>query len=190
MGRLGGVDKFDTSWMTETLEVPGQTVRVTGHVKWFDAAKGFGFVVADQGGPDILLHANVLRNYGQGSVADASEVELEVQRTERGLQAVEVISVTPPVMSDAASSFDTFVEDLTDVELTPARVKWFDKAKGFGFANSYGETNDIFLHIEVLRKCGLADLEAGEAVCLRIVEGDRGQMAAEVHAWDYATTND
>lgn len=190
MGRLGSVDSFDTSLMTDTLEKTGQTTRVTGHVKWFDATKGFGFVVADSGGPDILLHANVLRNYGQGSVADASTVELEVQRTERGLQAVEVISVVPPEQDEESSGFEIDVDNLDDIELTPARVKWFDKAKGFGFANAYGERNDIFLHIEVLRKCGLADLEAGEAVCLRIVDGERGQMAAEVHAWDYAISTD
>ncbi len=163
---------------------------VSGHVKWFDAAKGFGFVVADAGGPDILLHANVLRNFGQGSIADASLVELQVQRTERGLQAVEVIAVTPPEGDEQMEGFTLGVDDLSDAALTPSRVKWFDKAKGFGFANAYGDAQDIFLHIEVLRKCGLADLEAGEAVCLRIVEGDRGQMAAEVHSWDYALSND
>ena len=38
---------------------------VEGLVKWFDPTKGFGFVVPDSGGPDILLHANVLRNFGQ-----------------------------------------------------------------------------------------------------------------------------
>ncbi len=186
MGRLGGVENFDASSMTDTTDAAGEDLPVAGHVKWFDAAKGFGFVVADTGGPDILLHANVLRNFGQGSIADASSVELRVQRTERGLQAVEVVSVTPPETDEADMGFEALAENLDDIELTPARVKWFDKAKGFGFANAYGETADIFLHIEVLRKCGLADLEAGEAVCLRIVDGERGQMAAEVHAWDYA----
>ena len=55
-----------------------------GHVKWFDPVKGFGFVVADEGGPDILLHANVLRNFGQSSVADRAGIQLTVQQTERG----------------------------------------------------------------------------------------------------------
>lgn len=190
MGRLGGVDSFDTAWMTETLENASEDSQVTGHVKWFDATKGFGFVVADAGGPDILLHANVLRNFGQGSIADASAVELRVQKTERGLQATEVLAVTPPEAGEDLSGFDALVGDLSDVALTPARVKWFDKAKGFGFANAYESDDDIFLHIEVLRKCGLADLDAGEAVCLRIVDGDRGQMAAEVHSWDYALQNE
>ena len=70
--------------------------RVQGQVKWFDPTKGFGFVIAELCGPDILLHANVLRNFGQGSVVDGSRIDLMVQDTQRGLQAVEVISITPP----------------------------------------------------------------------------------------------
>ena len=70
--------------------------------------------------------------------------------------------------------------------LEPARVKWFDKIKGFGFANVYGRSEDVFIHIEVLRRSGFADLQAGEAVCLRIFEGERGRMAAQVCAWESA----
>jgi len=189
MGSLGGVEKFDAVWMTENSEISDDTRFVVGQVKWFDAVKGFGFVVSDAGGPDILLHANVLRNFGQGSVADGSGVELRVQETDRGIQAVEVLAITPPAAdeTDAGPAHD--VGDLSDLELIPARVKWFDKAKGFGFANAYGHRDDIFLHIEVLRRCGLADLQAGEAICVRIVAGERGQMAGEVHTWDYAVTN-
>ena len=78
-----------------------ETRRVQGQVKWFDPSKGFGFVIADLGGPDILLHANVLRNFGQGSVVDGSTIELIVQDTQRGLQATEVLSIVPP-QSDSA----------------------------------------------------------------------------------------
>ncbi|WP_159810455.1 cold-shock protein [Litoreibacter roseus] len=175
--------------MNETTSVSESDFCIVGRVKWFDAVKGFGFVVADTGGPDILLHANVLRNFGQGSVADNSEVELRVQQTDRGLQAVEVLSLTPPTLDPETSALPIMDVNLDGIGLTPARVKWFDKAKGFGFANAYGTSEDIFLHVEVLHRCGLADLQSGEAVCLRIVEGDRGKLAAEVHAWDYATTN-
>ncbi len=70
--------------------------------------------------------------------------------------------------------------------LEPARVKWFDKGKGFGFANVWGKPEDVFIHIEVLRRSGFADLAAGEAVCLRVIDGRRGRMAAQVVAWDMA----
>jgi CspA family cold shock protein len=190
MGKLGNADFFGSVLMNENTQIESDAFFVEGQVKWFDAVKGFGFVLSDDGGPDILLHANVLRNFGQGSVADASKIELKVQRTERGLQAIEVVSITPP--EPEADQEDVFAldVDLDDVDLTPARVKWFDKAKGFGFANAYGSSDDIFLHVEVLRRCGLADLQAGEAVCVRVVDGARGHMAAAVYYWDYAITND
>lgn len=69
---------------------------VMGRVKWFDPTKGFGFVVSDEGGPDILLHANVLRNFGQSSVADSAGIEIVIQETERGMQATQVLRIDPP----------------------------------------------------------------------------------------------
>ncbi|MCW8841925.1 MAG: cold shock domain-containing protein, partial [Rhodobacteraceae bacterium] len=74
--------------------------RIVGEVKWFDPVKGFGFVVSDEGGPDVLLHANVLRNFGQSTVADSARIELDVQSTERGVQAVEVLRIEVPRASD------------------------------------------------------------------------------------------
>jgi len=161
--------------------------RVSGHVKWFDPAKGFGFLVADEGGPDILLHANVLRNYGQGSVADGARIDVVVQTTSRGLQAVEVLGITPPDMPDIAPLEDfsgVSPDEIAAAPLEPARVKWFDKAKGFGFANVFGRGEDVFIHVEVLRRSGLSDLFPGEALALRSISSSRGRMAVEVLAWE------
>jgi CspA family cold shock protein len=158
-----------------------------GQVKWFDAGKGFGFVVAEGGGPDILLHANVLRNYGQSSIADGALVEIAVQETARGVQATEILSITPPPREQAAAAAEAADEaPRADGPLLPARVKWFDKSKGFGFANVFGRAEDVFVHMEVLRACGMADLLPGEAICLRVTEGPRGAMAAEVRSWEFA----
>lgn len=174
----------------ERMEKGSEDRRVAGHVKWFDPTKGFGFVVADAGGPDILLHANVLRNFGQSSVADDAFVEISVQETDRGVQALEVFSIKPPkndgVETDAS---DELVADFgdADVPFEPARVKWFDKAKGFGFANVFGSDEDIFVHVETLRRSGFADLQPGEAVCLKVVDGKRGRMASIVTSWDTAS---
>lgn len=158
-----------------------------GVVKWFDPKKGFGFILPDDGGADVLLHANVLRNFGQSSVADNAEIEVDVLDTERGQQAVEVFEITPPQdgldytlqMPDGE-----LLGDIEGLELEPARIKWFDKGKGFGFANVFGNSEDVFIHIEVLRRSGFADLQAGEAVCIVTREGKRGRMAVLVKSWD------
>ena len=167
--------------------------RISGVVKWFDQSKGFGFVVAETGGVDILLHANVLRNFGQSSVADGAKVEILVQDTSRGLQAVEVVSIktsdwgSQPLLAD--------FEDLDPVVmkaavLEPARVKWFDKIKGFGFATIFKRPEDVFLHIEVLRQSGLSDLASGEALAVKAIDGKRGRMAVEICAWDLANASE
>jgi len=166
---------------------------VQGLVKWFDPVKGFGFVVADDGGADILLHVNVLRNFGQSSITDGSAIEILTHRTERGVQAIEVVSITPPERGDTPVLND-FIEldigDLNDIPLEAARVKWFDKGKGFGFANIFGQSDDVFLHVEVLRHSGLADLQPGEALAMRVIDGKRGLMAAEVMAWEMAVSDE
>lgn len=170
-----------------------ETDQIAGTVKWFDPVKGFGFVVADTGGPDILLHVNVLRNFGQSSVADSARLNVRVQKTDRGVQAVEVLQIVPPEQDEATTLTDIAEldpESVADAPLEPGRVKWFDKGKGFGFANVFGRSDDIFLHIEVLRRSGLSDLQPGEALALRVIDGKRGQMASEVLAWEAALSRD
>jgi CspA family cold shock protein len=155
---------------------------VRGRVKWFDIAKGYGFVVADDQNGDILLHSNVLKVFGFTSVAEGAEIVVEVQRTERGRQAVEVVDILPsPEVVPPTDAFNG-----TDLaELEPARVKWFDRGKGFGFVNIYGKPEDVFLHMEVLRQFGYGEVTAGDVLAVRVSEGPRGPMVYEVRSWDY-----
>lgn len=167
----------------------GDPTTMRGKVKWFDAGKGFGFILPDDGGGDVLLHANVLRAYGQGAVSDGAEIVVMVQQTARGRQAVEVVSIVPPPMpptTEMAEIADIDAEMLASLVLEPARVKWFDRARGFGFANVFGCEGDVFVHIEVLRRSGFAEVQPGEAICLRCIDGRRGRMAVLVAPWEAA----
>lgn len=164
---------------------------VMGRVKWFDPVKGFGFLSDPEGGSDVLLHGNVLRSFGQSSIVEGAIVEVRAIATARGRQAAEVLSVAPPAADPTPPIAELEALGDTDIEalpLLPARVKWFDRNKGFGFANVFGRRGDVFLHVEVLRRCGFADLIAGEAVCLRIFTAQRGMIAAQVAAWEKAVT--
>ena len=160
--------------------------RLCGVVKWFDPSKGFGFIVADGTQGDILLNANVLRNFGQSSIADNARIEFIAQGTTKGVQATVVLSIAPPeTTSESLADFESADdEEVAQLPLEAARVKWFDKAKGFGVANIWGSSEDVSVHVEILRRSGLADLQAGEVVAIRVISGKRGKMAAEVCSWE------
>ena len=154
-------------------------------MKWFDRSKGFGFIVDDEGGADILLHANALRSYGQSSVTDGASIRVLAQKTQRGWQAVEVVDLTPPTLADLSEATGCPIPaGLSELTAQPARVKWFDKSKGFGFCNVFGQSADVFIHMEVLRLSGYSDLQPGEAIAVKVVDGERGRMAALVLSWE------
>ena len=159
---------------------------VACRVKWFDPKKGFGFLLPEDGGADILLHANVLRAAGRSTVADGVLVEAEIVEVNGRRQAQSVVAIhaaDSQTIPNLAQFATLDPEALQALPYQPARVKWYDQVKGIGFANVFGLADDVFLHVEVLRAAGIASLETGEAVALRTVQGDRGWMAIEVMDW-------
>jgi CspA family cold shock protein len=102
------------------------------------------------------------------------------------MQAEQVLSITPPQSEAILSPPDMAAfspEDIAKYPIEPARVKWFNRASGFGFANTFQSEDDIFIHVEILRRSGLSDLQSGEAIGLRVIDGERGRMAIEVVSW-------
>jgi len=159
---------------------------VQGHVKWFDTTKGYGFVVTSDDDGDVLLHGNVLRVFGFTSVAEGAEIVLRVQSTERGRQAIEVVDIVPSEPTgEAAAILVQLPPGAAAGPLEPARVKWFDRVKGFGFVNLYGKSEDVFLHMETLRQYGYGEVVAGDVLAVRVTAGPRGPMVYEVRSWDY-----
>jgi len=165
---------------------------LTGQVKWFDPAKGFGFIIPDDGGSDILLHENVLFDFGLSSVLEGSHIECDVADTDRGRQVTEIHKLDAPIV-DPTDVLTEILPGGTDIGamlreavLLPARVKWFDKSKGFGFVNIFGQSDDIFVHVEVMRAYGMAALERGSALAIKYTDGPKGLIAIELRQWDDA----
>jgi len=165
--------------------------RVTGTVKWFDATRGFGFVVSDSVQGDILVHFSVLREHDRRSLPEGAIVECLVAAQERGLQARKVLSIdlshaSVPELQRAQSDQSDRVNPAALLDqagpFEPVRVKWFNRLRGYGFLVRDGDPDDtdIFVHMETVRRGGLPDLVPDQPLRARIAVGRKGPLAVEV----------
>jgi CspA family cold shock protein len=166
-------------------------IRVTGKVKWFNVAKGYGFIVSKEVTGDVLLHRSVVEAFGCTAVLDGATVECDVTRKPARdgvvskFQALRLLSVDP-------SS-----RELTNVRREPrpreillqepigpaieAECKWFSRPKGFGFVVSEKVEGDIFVHMDVLRKHDMQELRPGQRILVRTGRGPKGLTATSVY---------
>jgi CspA family cold shock protein len=142
-----------------------------------------------------MVHASCVRAFGRMGLSENATVRLKVAMGEKGLQAVQLLEVEEPAAAPVAQGFAEFQRptefiavDSASGPLVAARVKWFDKQKGFGFVNIFGNPEDVFVHMETVRRCGFQDLSSGEGMACRTFRGPRGLMVAELRLWETAIT--
>ena len=163
---------------------------IVGRVKWFDATRGFGFLVSDQVEGDVLLHFSVLREHGRRSVPEGATIECVPVKLDRGLQAKKVISIDTstalpqPVRSSIPASERADRKALAESagEFEPVEVKWFNRVRGYGFVKRPDEVGgeDVFVHMETVRISHLPELQPGQQLEARIAPSGKGLTAVEL----------
>lgn len=180
---MAGKPPLDPELVAELGDDAGLDVfEVAGLIKWFDVGKGFGFIVPDNGMKDILLHVTCLRRDGYQTAYEGARIVVEALDRPRGLQALRILSMD----ESTALHPSQLPPSRTHVQITPtsgletATVKWFNRIRGFGFLTQGEGTEDIFVHMETLRRYGLTELRPGQDVLVRFGDGPKGRMASEV----------
>ena len=159
---------------------------LSGRIKWFDRHRGYGFLVPDDGGGDVLVHFSVLAPLGRDSLPTGAILECEVAERARGRQAVKVLNLDlseaqadEPPARRPRSGRPAGARDRGG-PYEPATIKWFSRARGYGFVSRGEGEADVFLHMRVVRRAHLERLEPGERVEVRVGEGERGPVVTAI----------
>jgi len=195
MGDDFGAKAFGNRFMVPTLgreaegrpdDQPLDLVEISGSIKWFDVSKGFGFIVPDNGLADVLLHVSCLRRDGYQTAPEGARILVEAIERPRGYQAFRILSMdlSTAIHPSQLPPARTHVQVTATSGLEKAVVKWFNRLRGFGFVSRGEGTEDIFVHMETLRRTGVTELVPGDMVYVRFGKGPKGLMASEIRLGD------
>jgi CspA family cold shock protein len=173
-----------------TVEMP------RGTVKFFNDAKGFGFIAPEDGGPDVFVHVSAVERAGLGGLGEGDEIAFEIEQDRRSgkASAVDLVVTGHGAPSPQRSSRPGFASRGRGFDHDEPRrggagsrapagsgsgvVKWFNPTKGFGFIQPSDGGDDVFVHISAVERAGLRELQDGQAVAYDIEQDRRTGKAS------------
>ena len=160
-------------------------------MKWFKPEKGFGFVQMADGSGDAFLSIKVLQAIGWETVSPGAKLSVFVGQGEKGRQVTKIAAIvdsgiaTAPTCAASSGSRPRRIEaGLSDAKEVFGKVKWFSAEKGMGFVEAEDSGKDVFIHISVVKKAGMADLSEGRRISMRVIESAKGRQAVSIDAVD------
>ena len=161
-------------------DLPVSRAGVTARVKWYNPTKRFGFVEPTDGSPDAFLHISVVENAGHNSLPQGTVLTCDIAEGPRGPQ-VAIITSIEEIPEEQPYHASPRPAPAASVE---GRVKFFNAAKGFGFVIPDDGSADVFVSGRVMQRCGITVLEPNQRVGLRVRQGDKGPIAANIELLD------
>jgi CspA family cold shock protein len=159
-------------------------IPVDATVKWFKPEKGFGFVQIADGSGDAFLSIKALQAIGRETVSYGAKLTVFVGQGEKGRQVTKIAAIddtgtstAPGYAASSAPRPRPIEAGLSDAKEVLGTVKWFSAEKGMGFVTAEDGGKDVFVHISVVRKAGMADLSEGQRISMRVTETAKGRQA-------------
>ena len=180
--------------MSDSSSPPIPGGQITASVKWFNPTKGFGFLVPDDGSPDVFCHISAVERAGYETLPQGATVTCEIVQGQKGPQVSQIHRVDtstatmPPPRGDrprrpaAPGGYQArrYAEPMGPTEEIEGTVKFYNVGKSYGFVTPDSGGQDVFIHAKVLARSGLDDLESQQRVRLMITQGPRGPQATNI----------
>ena len=155
--------------------MPAQVVgEGTGVVKFFNAAKGFGFIQQDQGGEDVFVHISSVERAGLEGLAEGQQLKFTLVDRGGKVSASDLEAVGDVI---AVEKKEAPQRELTGERAT-GTVKFFNGMKGFGFITRDDGQPDAFVHISAIERSGMSGLNEGDRLEFDIEVDRRGKYSA------------
>ncbi|WP_420606126.1 cold shock domain-containing protein [Novosphingopyxis sp.] len=159
-------------------------MQAAGQIKWFDRRRGFGFIVPDDGGEDILIHCSTIEPHGRRDLPEGCDVACAFRQGPKGRHVVTLVSFDLECADQSDLALRHSEPRLraidSDADFVAAKVKWFSRVRGYGFLEAEDVEEDIFLHMETLREAGFGPASPDDQLMVQVGDGKKGPLAITV----------